>query len=157
VRSLLGVVVVVAIVAAFAFFTVYLPRFRTGEEKLIVARGLVLTTPAQRASGPVTIYVSLFRGRPRRVDPAETPVDDASPDPTRSLTGSGPTSFRFEFEAAPEDGPAFFVRALVETPAFDQFCEDARLPPARVVDERWVDARTGRRLPPLRLSPTEPC
>jgi hypothetical protein len=152
-RALLGVSIVIALVGAFGFFTAWLPSWRAGPEKVTVVTGVVEPTREQLAPGPVRIAVDLHPGRPRRVAETDTPIDDDVPLPEERG--------RFELGAGPADGPLFFVRAIVELSTFDTACGDAALPPLRFVEEdgreRWVDARTGRPPPPLRLRATRPC
>ncbi|MBD0330677.1 MAG: hypothetical protein ICV64_11315 [Thermoleophilia bacterium] len=155
-RTLLAVGVVAAIVAGFSLFTILLPRWRTGEEKTPLVRGVVVAAPGQRATGPVVFHVSLFSGRPQRVPPGDALVDDDAPAPEFGR-GQGRRSYRFQLAAGPADGPTFFVRAAIELTTFEEFCADAVLPPVRLVDDEWVATRTGRPLRPLRLEPTRPC
>ncbi len=152
-RTLLGVGIVVLLVAAFGFFTAWVARLREGPEKVTVVRGVVEPTRRQLAPGEVRIGVYLHPGAPRRLTDADTPIDDDTP------TAEGRR--RFRLGAGPADGPKFFVHAVVELATFDEFCADAALPRLRFVEsdggERWLDARTGRPLPPLRLRATRPC
>jgi hypothetical protein len=148
VRTLIGLGLVLAILVGFAVGTILLPRWRTGEEKIPVVRGVVVPTRAQRATGPVQLYVALFAGKPRRVRLEDTPIDDG---PEQDAGG------RFRLAAGPDDGPTFFVHGLVELTTFERFCAEVPLPRVRVGDERWVDARTGGPVPSLRITPTRPC
>jgi hypothetical protein len=153
VRTLIGLGLVIAIVAAFAVATVQLPRWRTGEEKVKLVRGVVVPTRAQRAAGPLSLVVELWQGRPRRVRPDETPVDDFGPEPEQGNV--------FELSAGPDDGPTFFLRAIAELATFERFCARVPLPPVHVVEldgeEVWVDERNGRPLPKVVLAPQRPC
>lgn len=154
-RTILAFAIVASIVAAFSIFNVYLPRWRTGEEKTPLVTGTVVATREQRAAGPPAFLVELFQGRPKRVPASDALIDDDAPPPT--FSGPAPASFRFSLSAGAGDGPRFFVRGSVELPTFERFCADAALPPMRAVDDQWVVAETGRPPTPLRLVPTIPC
>jgi len=149
VRTLLGLTLVVGMVTGFALFSIFLPRWRTGHEKIPLVRGVVVPTAAQRRTGPLAIGLELYQGRPRRVQASDTPIDDDGPEPEERG--------RFELAAGPEDGATFFVRASVELPTFDVFCADIALPRVRVVDGTWVGVGSGSPLAPLRITPTSKC
>ena len=153
-RTLLGLLLITAIVGGFAFLTVGLPRWRTGEERVPLVRGVVVPTEAQLAEGPLAYVVELWPGRPGARE-GVAPLDDDAPSPS-DVTESLP-SFAFELSAGEGEGGRLVVLGVVETAAFERFCGEAALPSVRLVDGEWVARGTGRPPPRVRIEPTEPC
>jgi hypothetical protein len=112
------------------------PLQRQPADAPVVVRGEV------RVEGkPVVAHVSLHEGAPR--DLLDVPVHDeleTQPNGRFALRSDLPAGRRREFFV--------FVNRTVD---FADFCDYIALPPLEREGDRWVDARSGRPLPPLAI------
>jgi hypothetical protein len=143
VRNLLwryGWLLVVAMVAAFVWFTIEISKPVEGTLQEDLVTGTVHAAPELAPDGPFLTYVALHAGRPS----AETP-EDAVSDQLVEDDGS------FALPADEIDGSTFFLLARIETAREEFYCERIALPPMRVDDDEWVVAATGEPLEPRRI------
>lgn len=153
-RRLLGkltFVPVALILVGFVLFTVFISKPLRSSEKGGFVHGTINVAPELRPDEPFVRYVALYAGD---VKPAEAlpefPLNDVQ------------TNDDGVFELTPdrEDGTRFFLLARIETAKLERYCKRIALPQARRRDDRhWVDAKTGKPLPPLRITvdKTEQC
>jgi hypothetical protein len=106
--------------------------------------GVVRAAPELRPDAPLVFSVGLNPGPTRPASEApEFPLDDVQPD-------EGAT---FELVAEEGDGRQFWVIARVDTAKIERWCEVVDVPPLRrLEDGTWVEAETGRPLPPLDIT-----
>lgn len=135
---------VVLVLAGFVLAVFWLSRPPASEESPPAVTGTITASPELKRDAPLVYFVGLNPGPTRPVDQApEFPLDDAQPD-------EGQT---FELVAEEGDGTQFWVLARVETARIERFCEAVDLPPLRRQDDgTWVEASTGKPLPPLAIT-----
>lgn len=142
---------VALILAGFILFTVFISKPLRGSEKRGFVEGTLSVAPELKPDAPFVRYVALYAGDVKPADALPAfPVNDVQ------------TEADGAFELTPdlEDGTRFFLLAWIETAKLERYCKLIALPPVRRIDDRnWVDARTGRPLPPVRttLDKSAPC
>lgn len=142
---------VALILAGFFLFTLFISKPLRGSEKRGFVEGTLNVAPELKPDAPFVRYVALYAGdvKPGGALPA-FPVNDIQ------------TEANGAFELTPdlEDGTRFFLLARIETAKLERYCKVIALPPVRRIDDRnWVDAKTGKPLPPVKatLDKSEPC
>ncbi len=142
---------VALILIGFVVFTIFIAKPLRGSERLDLVRGTVKVAPELRADAPFSRYVALY--------PGELGAADALPDfPANDVQTGGDGVF--QLSPNQEDGTEFFILARVETAKLERYCEEIALPLVRrLEDKSWVDAKTGKPLPRLRITidKGEPC
>jgi hypothetical protein len=139
--SSLGILVVVAMVAAFFWSSVELSEPVEGTQQPDLVSGTVRAAKELEPRGPFLGYAALFAGRAEATRPSY-PIDDVLPDPDGSFTLSADTF----------DGTRFFLLARIETAQEELFCETIPLPEMRIAESgEWVVAATGRPLEPMAI------
>lgn len=142
---------VALILVGFVLFTVFISKPLRSSEKDGFVQGTISVAPELKPDAPFVRYVALYAGDVRPADALpEFPVNDVQ------------TNDDGVFELTPdaEDGTRFFLLARIETAKLQRFCTEIALPEVRRLDAKnWVDATTGRPLPPLRVTvdKSEPC
>lgn len=142
---------VALILVGFVLFTVFISKPLRGSEKDGFVQGTINVAPELKPDAPFVRYMALYAGDVRPADALpEFPVNDVQ------------TNDDGVFELTPdaEDGTRFFLLARIETAKLQRFCKEIALPEVRRLDDKsWVDATTGRPLPPLRITvdKSEPC
>lgn len=139
----LGFAAVIAMIVAFAWFTIFISQPLDRVERPLLVTGAVRATGELRGQGPFLRYVALFTGWART--PAELP-----PYPLDDLLTEG--SGRFELSAGEADGSRYTVLARYETARGELFCALVRLPPVRQEEGDWVVAAAGEPLQPLSIA-----
>ena len=133
---------VVVILAGFVLFTFVISKPVREAEKHGVVHGTIVPAGALRADGPFVRYVALEPGRPGEPIPPFA-VDDKQPGDDGS----------FELDADAADGTEFYLLGRIESAKIERWCLTVPLPRMRRTDERgWVNAATGKRLEPVKLS-----
>lgn len=135
---------VALILVGFVLFTIFIAKPLRGGEKRGLVVGTMRVAPELKPDAPFTRYVAMYAGelRPASSLP-EFPVDDVQ---TEDDGG-------FELTAEKQDGTRFFLLARVETAKIERYCEEIELPEMRQLDDRnWVDAKTGKPLPRVRIT-----
>lgn len=142
---------VALILAGFVVFTVFISKPLRGSEKRGFVEGTVNVAPELKPDAPFVRYVALYAGDVQPADALPSfPVNDIQPEADGA----------FELTPDLEDGTRFFLLARIETAKLERYCKLIALPPVRRVDDRnWVDAKTGKPLPPVRITvdASEPC
>jgi hypothetical protein len=135
---------VVLLLAAFVLFSVFISKPLRGSEKHGLVEGTIRADPALRPDAPFFFYVALHSGAPQTPDKVpEFPVQDVQTEDDGV----------FELSADTDDGPRFYLLARVETAKLERFCKVIPLPELkRLENDDWVDVRTGKRLPPVRIT-----
>lgn len=135
---------VALILMGFVAFTIFIAKPLRGSEKRGFVEGTINVAPELRPDAPFVRYVALYAGA---VEPAdalpEFPVNDVQTNDDGA----------FELTADQEDGTRFFLLARIETAKLERYCEEIALPQVRRLDDRnWVNAKTGKPLPPVRIT-----
>ena len=142
---------VALILVGFVVFTIFISKPLRETEKRGLLKGTINVAPELNPDAPFVRYIALYAGDVRPADALpEFPVTDVQ------------TNDDGVFELTPdaEDGTRFFLLARIETAKLQRFCERIALPEVRRLDDKsWVDATTGKPLPPLRITvdKSEPC
>lgn len=142
---------VVLILVGFVLFTVFISKPLRSSEKDGFVQGTIDVAPELRPDAPFVRYVALYAGDVKPADALPVfPLNDVQTDDDGG----------FELTPDQEDGTRFFLLARIETAKLERYCKRIGLPRARSLDARhWVDATTGKPLPPLRITvdKREPC
>jgi hypothetical protein len=142
---------VMLILAGFVLFTLFIAKPLRGSEKRGLVEGTLNVAPELKPDAPFIRYVALYAGDVKPADALpDFPVNDVQTEDDGA----------FELTPDLEDGTRFFLLARIETAKLERFCKEVALPPVRRLDDRnWVDAKTGKPLPPLRITvdKSEPC
>ncbi len=132
------------VVVGFVGLIIYLSKPLEDEESPPALTGIVRAAPELKQDAPLVHFVALYPGTKRPpAEAPEFPIDDAQPDAGTS------------FELVPEkgDGTQFWVLARVETAKIERWCEVLDVPPLRQLEDgEWVEAATGKPLPPLDIT-----
>ena len=133
---------VLLILGAFVLFAIKVSEpLRKAERKSLVT-GTIHPVGELRQEGPFIPYVALNRGRPVKGAFPEFPLDDRQPD----------ADGRFELSADPGDGTRFYLLVRYETARQERYCKTVELPEVRQTEDgNWVEAATGKPLPPQRV------
>jgi hypothetical protein len=135
---------VILILGGFVAFTLWVTDPLQKAERKSLVTGSIHPADPLRPDGPFIPYVALHKGAAQ--DPGgvpEFPIDDAQPD------GDG----KFALSADEGDGRRFYLLVRFETVQSEQYCKTVPLPMVRrTEDGLWLDAATGKKLEPLRIS-----
>lgn len=135
---------VVLILVGFVVFTIFIAKPLRGSEKRGFVEGTIDVAPELMPDAPFVRYVALYAGE---VKPADALPDFPLNDVQTEDDGV------FELTPDREDGTRFFLLARIETAKIERYCKEIALPEARRLDDRnWVDAKTGKPLPPVRIT-----
>lgn len=132
------------VVAGFVGAVIYLSKPLEEAESPQTVTGVVRAAAELKPDAPLMYFAGLYRGEARPPSQApDFPLDDAQPE----------EGARFELVAEREDGTRFWVLARVETAKIERWCKVVELPALRRLnDGTWVDAATGKALPPLEIT-----
>ena len=135
---------VILILGGFIAFTLWVADPLQEAERKSLVTGSIHPADPLRPDGPFIPYVALHKGALQDPDGVpEFPLDDEQPD------GDG----KFELSADAGDGRQFYLLARFETANSERYCKTVPLPRMRrTEDGLWLDAATGERLQPLRIS-----
>jgi hypothetical protein len=133
---------VILILVGFVVFTLKISDPLKDAERKSLVTGSIHPANPLKPDGPFIPYVALHKGAPGPEVP-EFPLDDHQPD------GDG----TFELSADEVDGRRFYLLARFETAKSERFCATLALPPVRRTEEGiWLEAATGQRLKPVRIT-----
>ena len=139
------------VVAGFVGLIIYLSKPLEDVESAAAVTGVLRASADLKPDAPLTFYAGLFRGPVQPASEApEFPLDDVQPD----------EGVAFELVAEKVDGTKFWVLARVDTAKIERWCTSVDVPPLRrLEDGTWVEAKTGKPLPPLDITidRTTPC
>jgi hypothetical protein len=135
---------VILILGGFIAFTLWVADPLKKSERKSLVTGSIHPADPLRPEGPFIPYVALHKGSaPDPEGVPEFPVDDEQPD------GDG----KFELSADEGDGRQFYLLVRFETVQSERYCKTVPLPRMRRAEDGvWLDAATGKRLQPLRIS-----
>ncbi|HEY8104354.1 MAG TPA: hypothetical protein VIE18_07545 [Gaiellaceae bacterium] len=131
------------VIAGFVGLVIYLSKPLESVESEATITGVVRASADLKPDAPLAYYAALYPGAARPPSEApEFPLDDVQTD-----------GEAFELVAEEGDGTQFWVLARVETAKIERWCKILQVPELRRRDDgSWVEAKTGKPLPPLDIT-----